>query len=256
MLEMPDNTARRLRAVSSVCMKLGYGKIDSGNKRRLARAALALAQMAEQLESGKPMSQRHIEYYEQELFDVLDVSAHIQVGSLLNRERSRFPTSAGWRDNTPTFHRLVDEAISAVRADKGNLQIVDPASATLHIVASRGFDAPFLDFFATVSEEDSSSCGAALKRGHPVTVPNIDASPLFMGQKSSEVFHQAGVRAVQSSPIIGHAGRFLGMVSTHWHSALALKEGSRSYLESIIRRAADEIERVITAGAISQTVHY
>lgn len=53
-------------------------------------------------------------------------------------------------------------AIEISAADKGNIQLFDPISMALRIEAQRGFDAPFLRFFALV-RDDSSACAAAMR---------------------------------------------------------------------------------------------
>ena len=55
---------------------------------------------------------------------------------------------------------IVDAAIAVTGADMGNIQLLDHASGRLRIVASRGFDRPFLEFFDTV-QEGHAACGMA-----------------------------------------------------------------------------------------------
>ena len=56
---------------------------------------------------------------------------------------------------------IVDAAIALTAADRGNLQLVNDASGTLVIAAQRGFDEPFLRFFANVQVYEASACAAA-----------------------------------------------------------------------------------------------
>src|SRR5262249_5917922 len=50
------------------------------------------------------------------------------------------------------LHRLLDDTLTAVmvatRADRGNVQMLEARTRTLRIVAQRGFEADFLEFFA------------------------------------------------------------------------------------------------------------
>jgi hypothetical protein len=52
-----------------------------------------------------------------------------------------------WRS---VFTAMVDIAMRITRADMGNIQLYDPASAALHIEAERGFSQAFLSFFSSV----------------------------------------------------------------------------------------------------------
>jgi hypothetical protein len=47
---------------------------------------------------------------------------------------------------------LLEEAMAATSAEKGTLQLMDDPTRSLRIVASRGFDPPFLGFFSAVRE--------------------------------------------------------------------------------------------------------
>ena len=59
-------------------------------------------------------------------------------------------------------HALLDAAIELTGAPKASLQVFDEATGSLRIAAQRGFDKPFLRFFAEVSAGDGAACGQAL----------------------------------------------------------------------------------------------
>jgi PAS domain S-box-containing protein len=48
------------------------------------------------------------------------------------------------------LHQILDAAIVIAGAQKGNIQLPDPSSGLLQIVAQHGFKKPFLDFFENV----------------------------------------------------------------------------------------------------------
>src|SRR5262249_21724136 len=54
---------------------------------------------------------------------------------------------------------MLDTAIELSGADKGDVQLLDSQSGTLHIVAQRGFDESFLTFFAEVRPDEAAACG-------------------------------------------------------------------------------------------------
>ena len=139
------------------------------------------------------------------------------------------------------FDALLDEAISATRADKGNLQLLDPGANGLRIVASRGFDAPFLQFFATVHVDEACVCGSALRQAGRIIVPNVMTSEIFKGAPSLEVLRNAGVRSVQSTPIFGRGRRLIGMISTHWTSEHQPSDEELARLDVVVLRAARQI---------------
>lgn len=106
------------------------------------------------------------------------------------------------------------EAIRASGAEKGTAQLVDSETGALRIVAQRGFERPFLDFFETV-DQAKSACGAALVTGRPVWVTDVARSPVFP-RPAVEVMLAAGARAVGSVPVRAHeGGDVLAMLSVH-----------------------------------------
>ncbi len=115
--------------------------------------------------------------------------------------------------------RLLDEVLDAVievtRADRGNIQLLDPATGTLTIVSQRGFDAAFLAFFDKV-DAGHAACGEALRRQGRLVVDDVQTHPLFADPALRAVMLAAGTRAVQSTPLFSRSGRVLGMLSTHF----------------------------------------
>jgi GAF domain-containing protein len=47
----------------------------------------------------------------------------------------------------------------------------------------------------------------------------VSTSPVFAGMPALEVLLSAGVRAVQTTPLVGRSGRLVGMLSTHYRTA-------------------------------------
>jgi GAF domain-containing protein len=113
----------------------------------------------------------------------------------------------------PLASRALETVLSLARAERGNVQVVDPASGALRIVAQHGFGQEFLDHFAVV-DDDRSACGRAARHGAQLIITDVAADPDFMPHR--EVAAASGFRAVQSTPLIDMAGRVVGVVSTHY----------------------------------------
>jgi PAS domain S-box-containing protein len=137
---------------------------------------------------------------------------------------------------------ILDAAVSITGADKGNIQLLDPGSGALVIAAQRGFEEPFLNFFARVRDE-SSACGAAMLSAQSVVVEDVTRSELFAGQASLDALLAAGVRAVQSTPLLSSDGSLLGMISTHFSRPTRLEERKLRLTDLLARQAADYLER-------------
>jgi GAF domain-containing protein len=165
----------------------------------------------------------------------------VQALSRLEEVRNRCAFAAD--DLEACLAAIVDAAIFITGADKGNLQLLDRTSGCLTIRAQRGFDQPFLDFFAFVHHKSDASCGVALLRAQRVIVEDVERSEIFSGRAAGEVLLEANVRACQSTPLTNRAGRIVGVLSTHFTHPTRLAGQQASYMDVLARRAADFIER-------------
>jgi PAS domain S-box-containing protein len=156
-----------------------------------------------------------------------------EVGNLCVRAGDKFDQCLG---------EIIATAIALTEADKGNIQLLDPETGTLTIAAHRGFDEPFLRFFARV-RNDAAACARAMQTTQRVVVEDVMESEIFAGQPSLNVLIEAGVRAVQSTPLLSSAGNLLGMISTHYARPHQLSERELRLLDLLARQAADYLER-------------
>jgi GAF domain-containing protein len=148
------------------------------------------------------------------------------------------PGDQQWR---AFFDLLLEEAVAAAGAERGTLQLMDDPTRSLRIVASRGFDLPFLEFFAAVRENDDSACARTLRERGRIIVPDITQSEIFSGTPSGDVLRTANVRAVQSTPLFDRYGRQIGALSTHWASVWRPSDDALSRLDALCFRAVREI---------------
>jgi DNA-binding response OmpR family regulator len=138
---------------------------------------------------------------------------------------------------------VLDAAIAITHADKGNVQLLDVDSGSLVIAVQRGFYSPFLRFFARVEPGDSATCGEAMLTARRAVVEDVTVSPVFAGQPSLRVLLEAGVRAVQSTPLLSSNGAVLGMISTHFSARHRPSDEELGYIDLLARQAADFVER-------------
>jgi hypothetical protein len=117
----------------------------------------------------------------------------------------------------PALGTLLDEvlefALTLLRAERGNVQLADPATGTLRIVVQRGFGPEFAEYFAAVTD-DGSACGRAARQHAQVVITDVTTDPGFAPHR--EIAMASGFRAVQSTPLVNQAGHLVGMVSTHY----------------------------------------
>ncbi|MCC6681395.1 MAG: PAS domain S-box protein [Phycisphaeraceae bacterium] len=140
--------------------------------------------------------------------------------------------------------QTVQAAIAITKADMGNIQLYDEASHCLRIVAHQGFKQPFLDYFDTVCQDETSACAEALKRRQRIIIKDVATSEILTDSQTRQVLLDAGVNAVQSTPLVCHRGRLLGMFSTHFLQPRTPHARELRLLDLLARQAAEQIERI------------
>jgi signal transduction histidine kinase/DNA-binding response OmpR family regulator len=138
---------------------------------------------------------------------------------------------------------ILDAAIAFTGADKGTLQLLDVESGILKIAVHRGFEGPFLNFFAAVGAKDVSAYGRAMQSSARVFVEDVTRSEIFSGHASLGALLDSGVRAVQSTPLVSSAGIVVGMISTHFSMPRRPDERELRLIDLLARLAADFIDR-------------
>ncbi len=147
---------------------------------------------------------------------------------------------------------ILDTAIFVTAADKGKLQLIDPISGCLVIRAQRGFDQSFLDYYSYVHEESDVTCGAALRKAQRVSVEDVATSDMLCGTRAREVLLNAGVRAVQSTPLLNGAGRVIGTLCTHFSRPTYLGEPELSLINVLTQHAREYLQRRETKTRLSR----
>jgi GAF domain-containing protein len=115
----------------------------------------------------------------------------------------------------------LETALSVLRGDLGNIQIIDPAPCALRIAVQAGFSAEFLLYFALVSD-DSSAYGRAARDLAQVVIADVREDPRFAAHR--EIAATSGFQAVQAArrsgrPPAGHAvGPLAASVPPSWRS--------------------------------------
>jgi hypothetical protein len=136
--------------------------------------------------------------------------------------------------------RALDAALSVSGADRGNIQILDPATGSLKIVAQSGFGAEFLEYFAVVDDR-GSACGRAAREHTQIVIADVSLDPGFAAHR--DIAAASGFRAVQSTPLVDLSGRLAGVVSTHYGQPF--RPSDRDLL--ILNRIGDLVGEAMTS---------
>jgi hypothetical protein len=109
--------------------------------------------------------------------------------------------------------KILEGALTLAGADRGNVQVLDPATGSLRIAAQCGFGAEFLEYFAVV-DDGRSACGRAARERAQTVIVDVDIDAWFAPHR--DIAAAAAFRAVRSTPLIDPGGHLLGVVSTHY----------------------------------------
>jgi two-component system chemotaxis response regulator CheB len=136
---------------------------------------------------------------------------------------------------------LLDSALRISGTHMGNMQLAEPVTERLHIVAHRGLDQRFLDRFGVVRVDDESACARALRLRQRVIIEDVfddrDYAPYL------DVARETGYRAVQSTPIVGDEG-VAGVFSTLYPFKHRLTEHEARNLDDIAVAARELVQQV------------
>jgi GAF domain-containing protein len=113
------------------------------------------------------------------------------------------------------MHQVVDAAMDFAGATLATLQTFDPHAGALKLRAQRSFDRGFCQSFDNLQPGEPALLYDAYRTGTRVVIEDIARSSLLGKSDWLRALLDAGVRAMQSTPVVGLSGRVLGVLSTY-----------------------------------------
>lgn len=152
------------------------------------------------------------------------------------------------------FETIYDEILGGTlviaKAQAGTIQVFDPETRSLEIIASKNLSATITDYFHRVDASSRTACGVALRTGEREVVdfPEDDDDP-GCGLLVSE-----GIQTAIALPLVSRSGAPLGMLNAHWREALHRpSDRELRFLDLLARQTADLIEQRRSAEALRQS---
>ena len=210
---------------------------------RLANAALEKEtaereQIQTALAAARDNFERQVKEHAEELLAVKDeLAAEQGARTRLHEFGTRMPATT---ELQPLLEEVLTASIALQRADFGTIQLYNPKSQALEIVAHRGFRQDFIDQFRSVRESEAA-CGRALSRGERIIIEDVLTDADF--EPHRPIAASAGFRAVQYTPLLSRNGEPLGMISTHFREPHRPSERDLQLTDLYARQAAEMIER-------------
>jgi len=145
-------------------------------------------------------------------------------------------------DLREALDEILHAALEITGADMGCIQQCDDAGL-LRISGQVGLPKSFLDFCGRQVTDVEPVSRAAMTTCRRIALDDLADSTMLDGTASRDAFVNAGVRAMQSTPLFDRAGGFLGILSTHYRSPHRFDEAERRWLDLLARPAGDAIHR-------------
>ena len=139
------------------------------------------------------------------------------------------------------LEEMLCASIELLGADMGHVRLLDPSRAVLVIAAQRGFEPDFVARFHEEPIGNMSAAARALCSGERCVIADLEHDADYEAMRP--IARAAGFRAVQSTPLVGHDGKVVGILSTHFRSPHRPVEQDLRKLDVYARQACDFIER-------------
>lgn len=153
-----------------------------------------------------------------------------------------------------SYRVFLDAAVEIAGSDAASVQVFDEAQGGLRLAGWRGFHPASARFWRLVVPESASTCGMALVTGERVVVGDVGADEALAGSEDLFEYRRSRLAAVQSTPLLTDDGRFVGMISTHWHRPHEPSTAELQRIDALARRCASAVARVQESPGAWQTV--
>jgi len=153
------------------------------------------------------------------------------------------------------YERILDTAVAIMDSDFASIQEVvtgPDGSLSLRLLGHRGFGGEAASFWGVVTTDSNTTCAQALRARQRAIISNVDACDILPPSRDLDMYHRAGIQAVQTTPLLSRSGALLGMLSTHWRVATSPSEAALRHMDLLARQAADFIDRKIAEDELRQ----
>jgi len=202
------------------------------------KAETELRELSKGLETQVRARTEELKRRQTELLTVRDeLAAELEAMTRLHELSTQLLATSEFQ---PLLEQVLDATIALQNADFGNIQLYNPETHALEIVAQRGFNQDFLEYFRSVGDI-GAACGRAMELRNRVIIEDVETDSGFAPHR--DIAASAGFRAVQSTPLVSPRGEFLGILSTHFRRAHRPSLHDLRFTDLYARHAAEIIER-------------
>jgi PAS domain S-box-containing protein len=171
------------------------------------------------------------------------LEAELDAAERLHRVATQLINSHG---TEALFEQVLDAAVAILHSDFASIQMLHQDRGThgaLRLLGHRGFNDGAAKRWEWVHSNMNTTCAEALRTGRRVVASDVRDCVFVVGTAVLEEYLDAGIYAIQSTPLVSRSGALLGIVSTHWRKPHELSVSESRAMDILARLAADVIER-------------
>ena len=157
------------------------------------------------------------------------------------------------------YNKILSAAVTIAASQFGSMQFLHSdrgpvgGPGELRLLAAHGYSQVAVDQFEWVNAKSRTSCGVSLNTRRRTVITDVEQSELLAGSNELDVFRNAGIRSMQTTPLISRTGQLLGMISTHWSKPHEPSKRDLRLMDILARQAADLLERTHAEAAMRET---
>jgi PAS domain S-box-containing protein len=152
----------------------------------------------------------------------------------------------------PVLAETLDAAMDLGASDCGTIQLFDAHSSDLKMAIHRGLPQWWVDFWNGPAKAHGAS-SRALRQQERVIVEDVERSDVFGDPVLRDTQLKAGIRAMQSTPLVTRTGQPVGCFSTHYKSPHRPDERTLRVLDLLAFQAADIIAKTRAESALRES---
>ncbi len=141
------------------------------------------------------------------------------------------------------YEKILDAAVSIMQSDFASMQMLHPGRGQLQLLGARGFSEEAKKFWEWVGPKSGSTCALSLQQGKRCMVADSRTDEYLARSGTRDAYLQAGILAMQSTPLLSRTGELIGMITTHWRKPHQAPERDLRLFDLLARQAADVLER-------------
>lgn len=165
------------------------------------------------------------------------IAAELANAELLRELAARLVSE---EDITTIYDEILSTTIAIARSDAGTIQIYDPKTKSLELIASKNFSRTITDYFYHVDANSRTACGIAMNTGQRTFVDFPDEVADF----GCRLLVDEGFQSALALPLVSYTGTPLGMLNAHWRETRHRPtDRELRFLDLLARQAADQVEQ-------------